>query len=100
MSFSKSFGGAKLAMLAAIAAFPAEQRAIDEKRSSTGVTVGHARQIEAAITAIKPVIEQAPDDTQYVEAAIWSHAGDGTFGYRVQISSLSTPPNQDGVAGG
>lgn len=103
MSFSKSFNGTKALVLAAVAAFAAEQRASDEGNGAAkGVIDGHARQIEAGVKAITLMIEQAPDAAA-IEAGLWGHANadeSGTFGYRVGCHSLQTPAKEDGETGG
>lgn len=91
MSFSKSFRGTAAIVLAAIAAFPAEQKETDAG-SSKGVVDGHAKQIEAASKSINAALTDVPPDTD-VDAGIWGHANDdgsGNYGYKIQVSSIPT----------
>jgi hypothetical protein len=93
MSFSKTFTGAKLAVLAAIAAFPAEQKAIDEGYAGTkpGVIEGHAKQIELGAKAVNAALADVADEA-HVEAGLWGHAnndGAGNYGFRVNSGGLT-----------
>ncbi len=98
MSFSRTFRGAPLAILAAIAAFPAAQRATDESwaGNSPGVTNGHAKQIELAETELNPVLRNAPTDVEH-EVQIWGHAGpdgSGSVGWSVRRIDAQTPATE------
>jgi hypothetical protein len=94
MSFSKTFQGTKAAVLVAIAAFPAEQKAIDVQyyAADGGVVTGHAKQIEAGTKVITAALEGVPDEVS-VSAGLWGHAGEdesGTYGFSLNVSGLQT----------
>lgn len=92
MSFSKSFRGAPLAIIAAIAAFAAEQKTRDEQ-SGPGVIAGHAKEIELAEQELKPVLNNASTDIEH-EVNIWGHAnadGSGNFGWSLRRFDQQTP---------
>lgn len=96
MSFSRSFRGAPLAILALIAAFPAEQRAADAKFSTADSKVpeDHEKQIQLAERELAPILHNAPTDVEH-EVQIWGHAnldGSGTVGWSLRRSPDAQTP--------
>lgn len=92
MSFSKSFKGTAAVILAAIAAFPNEQRETDSGQPA-GVIEGHAKQILAAGAEIKSALDVLPTDAQF-EASIYGHANadeTGTFSWTLRAAERVTP---------
>lgn len=94
MSFSKRFTGTAAAILAAVALFPAAQRAEEEKNGQdNGVIDGHEKQITQAVAEITDVLTVAPQEAE-MAVEVWGHAnGDkaGFFGWRLNISDRPTP---------
>lgn len=97
MSYSKTFNATAALVLLSVAAFPAEQRAVDEGyNAGKGVIDGHERQINASVKAVEAALAPLPPDTP-VEVLLWSHASDdesGTFSYTVKVLSLPTPQRE------
>jgi hypothetical protein len=99
MSFSKRFTGTAIALIAAVAAFPAEQKSIDEKGGAgPGVIDGHQKQIAAAIAEVNPVIEAAASALPDAELSvgIWGHANEeqtGSFNWDLRPSSDRPTPS-------
>lgn len=94
MSYSKSLSGSAASVLAALAAFPAAQKATDETYASAGVINGHQQQIEETRAAVEPVLKALPDDAS-VSGNIWGHANDdgaGTWGYSLSVSGAGSTP--------
>lgn len=94
MSFSKRFTGTAVLILAAIAAFPAEQRAREEKQGlDTGIIEGHEKQINQAMLEVGDVLSIAPQDIE-LTVNVWGHAnGDmkGNFGWSLHVTDRPTP---------
>lgn len=95
MSFSKSFRGRAAAVLAILAAAAAEQKTTDEAGgASPGVINGHAKQIEAGVTAVTAMIAAAPEGSE-LQGSVWGHANadeSGSYGCSLQVSGLATDP--------
>jgi hypothetical protein len=98
MSFSKMFTGSKAVVLAALAEFPAEQKAIDEGyNAKLGVIEGHAKQIELCSNAVKAAAAGV-DEEWPLDVNLWGHANDdgaGSWGFRVIAGG-----NTDAIASG